>query len=407
MITAMNNKSTPLGLTKGKSSYSPKTTALLNMDVGVFIYYMSFTFFLIGNCIAATTAENVAGVKLGLQICAIALLFLKILLERIRPKQVAICIVITGIFAYSGVISSNFTLLWGWLFICCGLGIRLKSLAKIALVVFVLSTILTIFLASIGVLASLEFHRSGSTLTRYALGFTHPNSLALRGVEITVALLLIRYQRYTFFDCFYVLVAAVLVWAVTNSRTASLCIVFAFVFALLICSDFVQRHKQGFLCFCLALFLFEIIFSVSWAVLGPEANSIYAGLNDLLSGRIYYAHYYFDHFGVKLFGQNLENVTVYAELGYYFQGLLIDNAYCNVLINNGFVPFMALMLLLLRSYLEMIRQGACSSLLLGLVVLGFLGLSEASAFNFYTAYVLIALCPPFFDRPVLFAEGDS
>ena len=397
----------PIDLTSDRDALSPSKSAFLNMDLSGFIYYAAFALFLTGNCIAATTAVNVAGVKLGLQLCAIALLCLKILLERIRPKQVALCIVLTGVFAYSGVVSSDYALLWGWLFIYCGQGIRLKSLAKIALVVFGLSTILTIALAGVGVLPSLEFHRSGSTLIRYALGFTHPNSLALRGVEITVALLLIRYERYTFFDCFYALVIAVLVWALTNSRTATLCIIFALVIALLMCTDFVRRHKRGFLIFCFVLFLFEIVFSVSWAVLGPTANSVYAGLNELLSSRIYYAHYYFEHFGIQLFGQNLENVTAYAESGYYFQGALIDNAYCSVLINNGLVPLVALVLLIMRSYLEALRQESCSSLLLGLVVFGFMGLSECSALNFYTAYALIALCAPFFGKPLQSAEAGS
>lgn len=382
----------------GEFRTNARRSGLARMNLNSLLYYVSFLLFLLGNCISATTIADTMAFKLGCQIIAIVFLLVKLVLSRFGSKQLVLFLPISVLFAYSGYVSSDFALLWSWLFIVAGVGIDIKRLARVALVVFTGTLILAVALSLSGMIANNVMTRLGTGELRYSLGFRHPNGLGRQIFEIIVALLIIRYPRFKFTDYLGCVIAFVAIWRLTDSRTFMLCVAFSFAMCAMAATGFIGKHEKGFLRFALILFLFEVGVSVATMFVDPDSNAISAFLNTVLSDRPYYNNYYFANYGVRLFGQNLESIVSVARAGYYFEGYIIDNAYCHILLINGFIPAIIMIGLIGLCYVRMIREGSFTALTMAFVIFTFLGLSESSAINFYTAYYLIGLCPVLFGR---------
>ena len=375
---------------------TPRLDALGSMSVMLFFYYVSFSLFLIGNCAASTTSTNtlVPAFKLGCQIVAIALLLFKVLFDRFGTKQMALFVPISLVFAYSGYVCSDYSLLWGWLFIVTGSGAKLRDLARIALVVFGLSLVITVWLALSGTIPNPVIYRGDTAY--YTYGFTHINALGLNIYEIVVALMVLRYPKYSIADYLYCAAAFVLILLTTGSRTSMICVLFAFAMIALVKSGFASTHERGLLRVLEVLFVFEILFSLCFLLIDPATGGVFGAIDKLFSSRWYYAHYYFQNYGIGLFGHNLEGIETLSAGGYYVAGFVIDNAYCHAILVNGLFPYLIMIALIFLCYRSMRIEGRFTVFAMAMALFSFVGLSEASALNFYTAYALLALTPTFF-----------
>lgn len=380
---------------------------ITSMRLTTFLYYCSFALFLFGNCIASTTIEGTADFKLGCQIIAIIFLVGKLCFDRFGARQLLLFLPITAVFAYSGYVSSDFALLWSWLFIVTGSGADIKRLAKVALCVFLVTLVLTVCLSLGGAIENIVMTRTGTGGLRYALGFRHPNGLGRQILEVAIALLIIRYPRFRFTDYLICCLAFLAIWQLTDSRTSMICLLFAVLVCAFVSGGFVRKHEKGVLWFALILFGVEVMLSVATMFINPHGSAVASALNQLLSDRPYYDNYYFTNYGVRLFGQNLESIVSIAGSGYSFDGYVIDNAYCHMLLINGLVPFLVMIGLIGLCYVRMIKEGRFTALAMAFVLFTFLGVTESSAINFYTAYYLIGLCPLFFGRPLSSACSDG
>lgn len=371
-------------------------SSLANMNAMLLFYYTAFALFLIGNCAASTTSSNtfIPSFKLALQIAAIALLLLKVAFDRFGLRQMALFIPISLAFAYSGHICSDYSLLWGWLFIFTGRDVKLVNLARIALLIFLSSFVITVALSVIGVLPNLVIYRGDTPY--HTFGFTHINSLGLVIYEIVIAAMILKYPRYGFGDMFYCIAAFILIFVMTGSRTSMLCVAAAFAMILLVRSGLAAKHERGLLWILELLFIFEILFSLCFLFADPSAGGFFGAIDKLFSNRVYYAHYYFQNYGIKLFGNNFEGFESLAAGGYYIEGFIIDNAYCHAILVNGLIPYLIMIVLIFLSYRKMRIEGHFTAIAMALSLFSFVGLSEASALNFYTAYALVALVPTFF-----------
>ena len=376
-----------------------------SMKNTIFLYYCSFALFLFGNCMASTTIGGTASFKLGCQIVAIVFLVGKLGFDRFGAKQLLLFLPITAAFAYSGYVSSDFALLWSWLFIVTGSGIDVKRLAKGALCVFLITLILTVGLALSGAIENIVMTRTGTDGLRYALGFRHPNGLGRQILEVTIAVLIIRFPHFRFTDYLICAASFIAIWQLTDSRTSMICLIFAVVVCMSVTSDFIRGHEGGVLWLAFILFGIEVGMSIATMFINPHGGAVAAALNQLLSDRPYYDNYYFTNYGVQLFGQNLESIVSIAGSGYSFDGYVIDNAYCHMLLVNGFVPFLIMIVFIGFCYVRMAQEGRFTALTMAFVLFTFLGITESSAINFYTAYYLIGLCPLFFGRPLQTASA--
>lgn len=379
-----------------KRSYA----GIFGMKITVFLYYCSFALFLLGNCVASTTIDGAATFKLGLQIVAIVFLVGKLGFDKFGERQLFLFLPITAIFAYSGYMSSDFALLWSWLFIVSGSGIDVKRLAKVALCVYLITLVLAIGLALSGAIENVIMTRGETGGFRYALGFRHPNGLGRQILGVAIAVLIIRYPHFRFTDYLVCAAAFIAIWQLTDSRTSMICLIFGIIVCALVSSGFVRKHERGVLWFTLILFGIEVALSIATMFINPRGSAAASALNRLLSDRPYYDNYYFMNYGIQLFGQNLESIVSIAGSGYSFSGYVIDNAYCHMLLINGAMPFLVMTGLIGLCYVRMVQEGRFTVLTMAFVLFTFLGITESSAINFYTAYYLIGLCPLFFGRPI-------
>lgn len=367
-----------------------------DMNVMHMFYYAAFTLFVIGNCAASTTSTNpfLPSLKLGCQIVAIAFLLLKVLFDRFGLKQLVLFAPISIAFAYSGYICSDYSLLWGWLFIVTGRDAKLVYLARIALFVFASSLMITVSLSLVGVIPNLVSFRGSHTY--YAFGFTHINALGLCIYEIVIALMVLRYPNYSVGDYVYCIFSFFLILVATGSRTSMICVAAAFLMIVLVKSGFAFRHSRGLLLILKTLFVFEVLFSLCFLFADPTNGGVFGLIDKLFSNRVYYSHYYFQQAGIGLFGNNFDGFETLAAGGFYIDDIVIDNAYCHAILVNGLIPFLIMIALIYKCYCRFRTEGRFTVLAMAMALFSFVGLSECSALNFYTAYALLALTPVFF-----------
>jgi hypothetical protein len=394
-----------LDVKSGRRKRWSMNDGMMSMPVSLLLYYISFSLFLVGNCVASTTAPDTSRFKLMCQVMAIVLLLLKLIGSNFGVKQIALFVPITLIFAYSGYISSDFALLWSWLFIVSGNGVSLQGLAKVALTIFSVSFFVTALMAVTGFIPNIVMIRTGTDTLRYALGYRHPNGVGKQIFEILAAVLVLHFPKFKFTDIILCVISFFAIWLLVDSRTSMMCVMLAMLIIALQTSGFIGRHEKGVLDFALMLFVLEVIFSIWSMCIGPASNGLLSALDKHLSNRIYYSNYYFSNYGISLFGQNLETATTLAGAGYYFEGYVIDNAYCHMLLVHGLVPFLTMTLLIGMCYLKMRKERVFTALTFSFVLFTFLGMTENSAMNFYTAYYLIGLCPVFFGTSTCEALG--
>lgn len=381
-------------------------SVLGNMNVMHMLYYAAFTLFVIGNCAASTTSTSpfLPSLKLGCQIVAIAFLLLKVLFDRFGLKQLALFAPISFAFAYSGYICSDYSLLWGWLFIVTGRDAKLINLARIALFVFASSLVITVALSLVGVIPNLLSYRGSHTY--YAFGFTHINALGLCIYEIVIALMILRYPKYTIGDYAYCILSFFLILVTTGSRTSMLCVAAALLMIVLVKSGFAFKHSRGLLLILKTLFVFEVLFSLCFLFVDPTAGGVFSLIDNVLSNRAYYAHYYFQQAGIGLFGTNFDGFETLTAGGYYIDGIVIDNAYCHAILVNGLIPFLIMVALIYKCYRKFRTEGQFTVIAMAMALFSFVGLTEGSALNFYTAYALLALTPVYFGTSLCVSDEE-
>ncbi|WP_294416493.1 hypothetical protein [uncultured Senegalimassilia sp.] len=237
-------------------------------------------------------------------------------------------------------------------FVASSEGVRLKSVVKVVFsyVVFaiVVSSISTLFFGGGGL-----YRYDIQGLKSLALGFNSKNTLGgyLLSIVACITYLLEGKRRKTA----TVLTAVILVldYGFVNSRTSALIVLLILAYQLAIKKDAVPMRGLGFSkAWFIAVFLAVVVVSVGVCVCYTSQDPLLVATDDLFSNRLSLAHYFFDDYGLTLFGQEVDFRSLsgyFIETSFY----AIDNAYCHFLITYGIIPF----LLLVAANLMVLARG--------------------------------------------------
>ncbi|MDU0409859.1 hypothetical protein N42HA_02902 [Lactococcus lactis] len=175
----------------------------------------------------------------------------------------------------------------------------------------------------------------------YAFGFSNANMPAQYLVLVALSLFVVL-EKWRFRD--YAIIFAILLFTfvVLQSRTASFTIIALLLTKLPIFDRIVKKiaTRRGRF-FCYIVVIATILFSISMMV-NYQGTPFENQLNDLLSGRLYQLHGFYQYYGLSIFGQpitynsNINNLFWYL---YNYSTLVLDNAIGRMIINNGIIYF--------------------------------------------------------------------
>lgn len=390
-----------------KSSYKD----ISSLKVSSISYYFAFLCYVLWNALTQTAFVDVlpegtySSIKTILQGLTVVFILVKIVSQKYDFKR----FIVLSLFGLVALLSFSITgfsiVTWAFFFIMAGDEISIKRLCSIALVVYIVITIIAVTMSLSGSIPNKVFVRGG--VVRDSYGFNHPNTFGQALLEISLAISVLRYKKFGAPEFLLISFFAILTWVLVDSRTSSLMIfltaVLFFVFSR---PQKYQRSKYTAYVFLTVVVLILIGLSYYFMLFYSPSNPLHALLNRVLSGRLYFSHGWFTWYPPSLFGTHFgSNVSgVYSTSGYASSSIMVDNAYSYLTIQFGYLLTLFFIVCIVFVLLQPITSHLKSkhnfgkttvfSLMpenLALVVCLIVGVSEAYVLNFSFNYYLLLI----------------
>lgn len=368
--------------------------SLLGMKLDEALYYFAFAIYYIQTAIERTTFTEFLFMPVEVftsftQMVILLLLFSKFVMQRasFRCWVFSAFVVLVGFTSWRQ--SGEGWLFWAALFIVCASGVRLRPLAKIAFALSIATLVVTTLFAGCGVIENKIYVRMG--VTRYALGFTHPNTLGLYLLNMCVAFSVLHFGKNPLPDIMLLAVAVTFNLTFADSRTtAVLSLVQA---ALLLVFYFAKEEgSRRFLRYAFIVAVFaSVAVSAYFMVAYNPANPIHLALNYVLSGRLRLASAYYEMQPFTLLGSDFTAFSpIYWENGKPYT-FVVDNAWCHLVLRYGLIPTFLFLSGYLVLLFKVVRRRKWDALLFGLVLMSVYGLSETLGIRIECNFFLYAV----------------
>lgn len=362
-------------------------------DFRSFLFYFSFFLYGIGTGVSSTSIILVYPdfakiLTLTLQLFSLCLLLFKALLQNYHIHKLLIAFVIISLTLAVSFKTNDFSFVWLAIYVLCSEGVDFKTVARTALLFNIITVLFAALLSMAGVIPNLTFVRDG--IVRNALGFLQPNNFGSRMLQISLAVYIIKYQRYRLQNYIFIFACAVATWIICNSRTS----VYMMILLMLIAMPLANRcthikHPRNWIIVCGAIFVFALLFSLYFMRYYNATNSLHIFLNKVLSNRLYLMHYYYEIYPPSFLGQNLTEIYTEYET-YTVSGLVLDNAYARLLEVHGLALTIVFAVLCMCMYVRAYRENVLSSIISIFTVFAIVGISEATMLNFASNYSLLS-----------------
>lgn len=192
------------------------------------------------------------------------------------------------------------------------------------------------------------------------LGFLGKNGLSIYIMSILVFNLYLNYQRMSIFRVILILLFANITYLWLHSRTSG--ISGLFIIVMLIISRHASNKRNKFIigsafiiCLIAASFLFYRTIRFG------ESNFDWV-INDLLTGRLLQANYYYKNYGFTAFGSHIKEFS--QEMHYF-----LDFGYMSLIIQNGVFFFLINIFICVLATMKLIHEDNYKTSLLLLYVL--------------------------------------
>lgn len=336
--------------------------------------------------------------KVG-DILVLVLLTIQILFFQIyEKKQLIIIMIVSSAIIVSAVKSSNYVLLSTWVFILACKNVDYEDAIRIPFILIAITLPIILIMYSAGLLNEITLYRSG--LPRYALGFTHPNILGSRVLQLIMGFFFYRRERIRLKEIAIGIAAILFVWVVPNSKTPVICM--STFIALVIIREIVEaiyNNRQRYFSFILigAAFILNVL-SIIFSIMDVTQNKVLNIINKALSARFYYLHLDYTIYGITAFGQRL-NVTGEGEPAVGFRRLYLDNAYMGVLLWYGIILYVLFSLFYLYVMYFYYKNNQHFIVII-LFVYALYGFMEHGTYNLSYNYFMLLFSAAFYNKEI-------
>ena len=311
-----------------------------------YLFYLAYIFLIVKEIclkkvnisdVVPSAAINVISMIcfLGFWSCIVAIL---IFFEQYTTRRAVVYLMLFGIFALSMHTCGSTSSLTALAFILCSRSIDFDKFGKMSFKLFTAILLITAVLAMTGVIGmGIRYRSVGDPLTRYAMGFNHPNTLALLSFQwLSLLLYLYRAEKDKKRYIIYVLVA-IAVYLITNGNTFLITSVMLLVLELgyrLIQKIFKISEEMQRVIACVALISAFIVSMIVIRHFWIDPTQLEDSLKTFMA-RFTLSKKYITAYGLHLFGSHIVTgsfveIPGFAE-GYFF----LDNGYVRVLVESG------------------------------------------------------------------------
>lgn len=218
--------------------------------------------------------------------------------------------------------------------------IDFKKVVKLDFITRLIGVICTILFSLTGITTNFIMYRikepNYTIEVRNSLGFIHPNTLSVNIFILILAYVYIRYKSIKIIECVTLVVIMYTFSEITGSRTGIICI------AILILSIILERKTQ-FSSRKIFKFIFIygipicVLISFTLTILYSYNIEVINVMNKIFTGRIRSANYFLENYGISLFGQSLELISIVQAQQTSEQMRILDNLYISLGVRSGIV----------------------------------------------------------------------
>lgn len=260
--------------------------------------------------------------------------------------------------------------------------------------------LLTLLFAGAGIIENRVSVRDG--VTRYAMGFLHPNNFGAQLLLICSAVAVLRFGKNPLPVIPVFIGAAILNYYLANSRTSAMLCIFlgALLVVFYVAKTPSMQRRLSFALFCLVVGI--VLLSLYMMFNFDSSNAIQEAMDEALSGRFKWAHAYYQLQPLTLFGSNFEQLApIYWSNGVPSK-FVVDNAYAHLVLRFGIVPSVLFFAGYAALLLHLIKQQRWDYVLFGVVLMAVFGFTEVAGIQVECNYFLVAI-----GTDLLFTFKDS
>lgn len=260
----------------------------------------------------------------GVFLICVVLWLIKVINDSWTLNQLIVLLILGVIVAINYLISGKETLIVTYLLFSGMKGISVKNVLRITFLIRLIGFLLVIMLVLLGIRENVatQFWRNGEFITRYSLGFGHPNLFHSSFFMIVLLYLTVIKRKKDTAILIIIGVLNYIVYVLSSSRTGYIItlILLIAIFAVEK-SRYARKILYGVLPYIQIMFTFVTFFIAKYL----PGSSIYALIDKLLTGRFTYSTRQLDFFP-NLFGHNFNSSDI-----------LFDNSYSMMLSMYGIV----------------------------------------------------------------------
>ncbi|MBO5348488.1 MAG: hypothetical protein J6A89_01515 [Clostridia bacterium] len=261
--------------------------------------------------------DNSSKIYLLLICFGIAAIFLKIANDKFTKREIIITTSIMLVGLGTFVCTKRPTFLLTCITLAGMKNINIDRTFKGMFIIRLTTFIVIISLSLLGIIDNemISMYRNGGVDIRYSLGYGHPNTAQINLFIILALYIYIRFEKLNILDYAAIIGTNYFIYSYTLSRTGFIC---GLLLVGLTIYSKIRKKDELLVKFPKVIFLVMFSFSIVTAILYGHLE-IMNKLDIIFNGRIGYSNYYWNVYGISLFGKNLiEDTNALFDNGYLF-----------------------------------------------------------------------------------------
>lgn len=361
-----------------------------------FAFYCAYALYFLNSVLSHTVLDTIFQVPVSVidslvQVIVLALLAFKFIFQRAKPGSWALAVVAILIFFISWRKSGEGWLFWLAVFVVCGQGVELKSLARLTLFLSVVTILFSITITSTGLAENYLSSRLGTQ--RYGMGFTNPNYFGCYLLLLCLSFSTLRFGKNPLPDICLLLITTFVNLSLTDSRSSALLSLVAIVALEVFYGVKSTKARKAITVAIVAASIILVGFSLYLMVFFDASVGWQHELDSLFSGRFHLMNSYYEMGPLTLFGKDYSG---YAPI-YWVRGkavsFVVDNAYCHILLRYGIIPFIAFIAAYGILLYRLLKTNRWDALLFGTALMVVFGFSETLGVKVESNFFILAMAP--------------
>ncbi|MBR1884237.1 MAG: hypothetical protein IJ809_04810 [Clostridia bacterium] len=270
----------------------------------------------------------------------IALFGIKIITTRYSVKEILIMSVVLGICAYSTAVNGDSRVMWFALAICAMKNVKFKDIVEISFFTMLSCVVVFIILFAFGFTKGVFIGEDKGT--RISLGLGHPNMFSEYYNLLLLHLVFLWFDKIKPMHIIWSFFGAIAIYLYSKSVTGIM------VYMALLLAVVIYKYKIFEKIKIREIFPYIIIAGIIAFTVLPiiydSNNGVMVKLDSFFTGRFSQANYYFQKYGINLFGSDVS-----FDLNTEWVHAILDIGYTRMLIYNGIFYYLLVVIPLVVS----------------------------------------------------------